>query len=181
MAVDDTDAFLERRRLRRQVPGWRGLGAVVAIGLIAAVAYRSGQTRLGPYVARLSIDGMILDDPARDRALRALRDDNDVAALIVRIDSPGGTFAGSEALFRNLRAGAERRPVVAVMAETAASGGYMTALAADYVIAREGTITGSIGVLMQMPNVTGLLEPLGRRIDPIKSHPLHAGPNPVEP
>ena len=181
MAVDDTDAFLERRRLRRQVTWWRVLAAVVAIGLIAAVAYRSGQTRLGPYVARLSIDGMILDDPARDRALRALRDDNDVAALIVRIDSPGGTFAGSEALFRNLRAVAERRPVVAVMAETAASGGYMTALAADYVIAREGTITGSIGVLMQMPNVTGLLERLGVRIDLIKSDPLKAVPNPFEP
>ena len=181
MAVDDTDAFLERRRLRRQVTWWRVLAAVVAIGLIAAVAYRSGQTRLGPYVARLNIDGMILDDPARDRALRRLRDDTDVAAVIVRIDSPGGTFAGSEALFRNLRAVAERRPVVAVMAETAASGGYMTALAADYVIAREGTITGSIGVLMQVPNVTGLLERIGIRIDVIKSDPLKAVPNPFEP
>ncbi len=182
MAVDDTDAFLERRRLRRQVTWWRVIAAVVAVALIALAAYRGGHTRLGgPYVARLDIEGMILDDPARDRALRALRDDSDVAAVIVRIDSPGGTFAGSEALFRNLRAVAERRPVVAVMAETAASGGYMTALAADHVIAREGTITGSIGVLMQMPNVTGLLERLGIRIDSIKSGPLKAVPNPFEP
>lgn len=182
MAVDDTDAFLERRRLRRQVTWWRVIAAVVAVALIALAAYRGGHTRLGgPYVARLDIEGMILDDPARDRALRELRDDSDVAALIVRIDSPGGTFAGSEALFRNLRAVAERRPVVAIMAETAASGGYMTALAADHVIAREGTITGSIGVLMQMPNVTGLLERLGIRIDSIKSGPLKAVPNPFEP
>src|SRR5262249_59071235 len=134
MAVDDTDAFLERRRLRRQLTWWRVVAAVVAIALIGALAYRSGQTRLGPYVARLNVDGMIVDDPARDRALRRLRDDNDVAALIVRIDSPGGTFAGSEALFRNLRAVAERRPVVAVMAGTATSGGYMMELAPVYVL-----------------------------------------------
>ena len=140
MAVDDTDAFLERRRLCRQVTWWRVLAAVVAVALIALAAYRGGHTRFGPYIARLNVDGMIVDDPARDRALRELRDDNDVAALIVRIDSPGGTFAGSEALFRALRAVAERRPVVAVMAETAASGGYMTAIAADHIIAREGTM-----------------------------------------
>jgi protease-4 len=181
MAVDDTDAFLERRRLRRQVTRWRVLAALVAIALIGVAAYRGGHTRFGPYIARLDVNGLIVDDPARDRTLRELRDDNDVAALIVRIDSPGGTVAGSEALFRNLRAVAERRPVVAVMAETAASGGYMTALAADYVIAREGTITGSIGVLMQIPNVTGLLERLGIRIDSIKSDPLKAVPNPFEP
>lgn len=162
MAVDDTDAFLERRRLRRQVTWWRVIAAVVAVALIALAAYRGGHTRLGgPYVARLDIEGMILDDPARDRALRALRDDSDVAAVIVRIDSPGGTFAGSEALFRNLRAVAERRPVVAVMAETAASGGYMTALAADHVIAREGTITGSIGVLAGKATLQGLYGHLG--------------------
>jgi protease-4 len=181
MAVDDTDAFLERRRLRRQVTWWRVVAAVIAIGLIAAVAYRTGQARFGPYVARLDVNGLIVDDPARDRALRELRDDNDVAAVIVRIDSPGGTVAGSEALFRGLRDVAARRPVVAVMGETAASGGYMTALAADYVIARENTITGSIGVLMQVPNLTGLLDRLGIRMDTIKSDPLKAVPNPFEP
>jgi protease-4 len=181
MAVDDTDAFLERRRLRRMVTRWRVFAALIAVALIAVAVWRSGGARFGPYVARLDVQGMIVDDPARDRALRALRDDNDVAALIVRIDSPGGTFAGSEALFRNLRAVAERRPVVAVMAETAASGGYMTALGADYVIAREGTITGSIGVLMQVPNLSALLERVGVRMDTIRSDPLKAQPNPFEP
>lgn len=182
MAIDDTDAFLERRRLRRQVTRWRVVAALIAIGLIAAAAWQADFGRLGgPYVARLDVSGTIVDDPARDRALRALARDNQMSALIVRIDSPGGTVAGSEALYRQLRVIAERRPVVAVMAQTAASGGYMTALAADHIIAREGTVTGSIGVLMQVPNVVELLNRIGVRVDTIKSDPLKATPSPLEP
>ena len=183
MAIDDTDAFLERRRMRRQVTRWRIVAALVALLVIAAAAWRADIRGLagGPYVARLNISGTIVDDPARDRALSALARDDRMSALIVRIDSPGGTVAGSEALYRQLRVIAARRPVVAVMAQTAASGGYMTALAADHIIAREGTITGSIGVLMQVPNVVDLLGRIGVRIDLIKSDPLKAVPSPLEP
>ncbi|MBL8837054.1 MAG: signal peptide peptidase SppA [Alphaproteobacteria bacterium] len=183
MAIDDTDAFLERRRMRRQVTRWRIVAAAIAILVIAVAAWRADIRGLagGPYVARLNVNGTIVDDPARDRALRELARDNSMSALIVRIDSPGGTVAGSEALYRQLRVIAQRRPVVAVMAQTAASGGYMTALAADHIIAREGTITGSIGVLMQVPNVVDLLGRIGVHIDLIKSDPLKAQPSPLEP
>ena len=169
MAIDDTDAFLERRRMRRQVTRWRIVAALVALLVIAAAAWRADIRGLagGPYVARLNISGTIVDDPARDRALSALARDDRMSALIVRIDSPGGTVAGSEVLYRQLRVIAARRPVVAVMAQTAASGGYMTALAADHIIAREGTITGSIGVLGGKMVTTAMWEKVGLTFDQV--------------
>src|SRR5690606_4608358 len=112
------------------------------------------------HIARLSVSGIITDDPDRTRAVLAAAKDPDVRALIVRIDSPGGTVVGGEALFRELREFARQKPVVAVMGELAASGGYMVALAAERIFAREGTITGSIGVIMQTTDVTGLLQKL---------------------
>jgi len=99
----------------------------------------------GDHIARLWVDGIIRDDALRDEMINELRKDDQVKAVIVRINSPGGSVVGGEALYRSLRTLAEKKPVVAVMGEVAASAGYMTALAADYIVAREGTITGSIG------------------------------------
>jgi protease IV len=130
---------------------------------------------------RLAVTGVISEDPARSAALKKVLKDGRVKALIVDINSPGGTVVGSEELFRELRAVAAKKPVVAVMGTLAASGGYMTALGADHIIAREGTITGSIGVIMQSADVTGLLKKLGIEPEAIKSAPLKAVPSPFEP
>ena len=132
-------------------------------------------------MARLSVNGVITDDPDRTRAVIAAGKDSDIKALIVRIDSPGGTVVGGESLFRELSEVARQKPVVAVMGELAASGGYMIALAAEQIFAREGTITGSIGVILQTTDVTGLLEKLGVTTEAIKSAPLKAVPSPLEP
>lgn len=176
----DADLLVDRRRLKRQLSVWRTL-AVVA--LVAVIGAGIGRAKLfgERHVARLSVNGVITDDPDRTRAVIAAGKDSDIKALIVRIDSPGGTVVGGEALFRELSEVARQKPVVAVMGELAASGGYMIALAADQIFAREGTITGSIGVILQTTDVTGLLEKLGVTTEAIKSAPLKAVPSPLEP
>jgi protease IV len=176
----DPDLLVDRRRLRRQITLWRTLAVVALVGVIAAGVGRAhlfGER----HIARLSIRGIITDDPDRTRAIVAAAKDSDVRAVIVRIDSRGGTVVGGETLFRELRELGTKKPVVAVMGELAASGGYMTALGADQIFAREGTITGSIGVIMQTMDVTGLLEKIGVKAESLKSGPYKAVPSPLEP
>ena len=175
----DADHILERRRYKRRLAFWR-VAAVVA--LVAAVAATVGRIEGGgDYVSRLDVDGLIFDDRDRARALAELTRDDGALALIVRIDSPGGTVVGGEALYRNLRAVAEKKPVVAVMGGTATSAGYMAAIGADHIVASPGSLTGSIGVLLQTADITGLLEKLGIKAETVKSGPLKAQPNPLEP
>lgn len=177
----EPDELVDRRRLKRQISLWRSLALLAAIGVIAALASRDGLVGEHRHVARLTVNGLIVDDPRREKALVEVAQNAAAAALIVRIDSPGGTVVGGESLFRQLRAVAEVKPVVAQMGEVAASGGYMIALAADHIVAREGTITGSIGVIMQTTDLTGLLSKLGIQAEAIKSAPLKAVPSPLEP
>jgi protease-4 len=176
----DADLLVDRRRLKRQISVWRAL-AVVALAAVIGAGIGRAKLFGERHVARLSVNGIITDDPDRTRAVIAAGKDSDVKALIVRIDSPGGTVVGGETLFRELREVARQKPVVAVMGELAASGGYMIALAAERIFAREGTITGSIGVIMQTTDVTGLLEKLGVSTEAIKSGPFKAVPSPLEP
>lgn len=176
-----SDDLIDRRRLKRRLTAWQ-LAAVLAIIAAALVAYgRFDQVVARAHVARLTVDGVIADDTERDEALAAIGRDSSVKALIVRIDSPGGTVVGGESLYRRLFEIGKTVPVVAVMGEVATSAAYMTALAGERIFAREGTLTGSIGVIMQTADVTGLLDKLGIQPEAIKSAPLKAQPNPLEP
>ena len=172
-----SDLVIERRRVRRRLAFWRivAIVALLAVAIILIPMPSGGPS--GDHVARLSIDGIIFDDPERDEAIFDLAEDRNARALIVRINSPGGTVAGSEALYESLRAVAERKPVVAVMGEAAASGGYVTALAAERIIARATTLTGSIGVVAEAPNFSGLLDKIGIDVLRVKSAPLKAEPS----
>jgi len=176
----DPDSLIDRRRLKRQVSAWRILAILLALAAVAAAVGRSGIYEGRDHVAVLEIKGIITTDRDRERALRKLADDDHAKALMVRIDSPGGTVVGGESLYRQLRIIAAKKPVVAVMGEVAASGGYMTALAAERIFAREGTITGSIGVILQSVDVTPLLDKIGVQPEAIKSAPLKAVPSPLE-
>jgi protease-4 len=177
----DTDAIIDRRKLKRRLSIWR----LVAIAAIAAaiLAFIASEEGLLPrdHIARIDIDGIIVEDAARGRALARVAANDHTRALIVAINSPGGTVVGGETLYRQLRDVAKQKPVVAVMGTLATSGGYMTALGADRIFARSGTITGSIGVILQSTDVTGLLKKLGIAPEAIKSSPLKAVPNPFEP
>jgi len=173
----DARDIIERRRLRRRLGVWR-VAAILAVAAAAgAWAWRSAP--MGAHVARFGVSGMILDDFDRDATLRSLAKDNAVKAVIVRIDSPGGTVAGSEALYEALRDVAKAKPLVAVLGEAAASGGYIAALAADRIVARGATLTGSIGVIAEYPNAEKLLDTIGVAFSRVASSELKAEPSPL--
>ena len=176
----DPDRLLDRRRLKRGIAVWRALAvaALVALALGGAAIFLPGDG--GERVARLWISGLIVDDPERDEIIAALRDDDAVKAVVMRLDSAGGTAVGGEALHLSLRSLAEAKPVVAVLGTTATSAAYMAALAADRILAREASLTGSIGVLFQTAEFTALLEEIGIRAEAIRSGPLKGKPVPFE-
>ncbi len=176
----DADYVVERRRLKRRLTFWRVLGVVALVAAIVAAAGRFDLRRQQDHVAQISIGGLILDDPDRDEALKEVADDDKAKALLVKINSPGGTYVGGEALYESLRRVGEKKPVVALMGTTATSAGYMTALGSDHIIARSSTLTGSIGVILQTADVTGLLDKIGVKSVVVKSGPLKAQPNPLE-
>lgn len=172
--VQDLDLILDRRHLKRRLNLWR-VAAIILIAVVLMLAFgRSGEVS-GPHIARVKINGMILDDLKRESMLRAIADDENVKAMIVRINSPGGTVAGSEALYERIREVAEKKPTVSVMATLAASGGYLTAIATDHIVARQTTITGSIGVIYRSPHFAGLFETIGIGVNEVKSDPVKAG------
>jgi protease-4 len=183
----DADTIVDRRRMRRKLTFWRvfavllAICAVVAIGAalrVPGTGALTGQT--AGTIARVTITGLIRSDQQRVEALERLGKSR-ARAVIVHVNSPGGTTAGSEQLNDSLTRLKEQKPLVVVVDGLAASGGYITALAADHIIALETSLVGSIGVLFQYPNVAELLKTLGVKIEEIKSSPLKAAPNGFEP
>ena len=178
----DSDVIVDRRRIRRKLTFWRvfaavvAIAAVVAVGVIATPSGRASLTSSGS-IARVNIEGLIRSDQDRVEALERLSRSR-ARAVIVHLDSPGGTTAGSEAIYEEIRVIAKKKPVVAVMDTVAASGGYITAIAADHIVARGNTITGSIGVIFAFPEVSKLLDTLGIKMEEIKSGELKAAPSP---
>jgi protease IV len=177
----DAEHLVERQRLWRRLAFWRVLFVVaVAAAIVVAWGRYGGTDKLGDHVALLDVSGIIETDRERDEALDRIAGDDRVKALIVRIDSPGGTFVGGETLYTSLRRIAEIKPVVAVMDNVAASAGYMIAVAGDHVVARRGTITGSIGVIFPTTSLVDFFDSFGITFDAIKSDPLKANPSPFE-
>ena len=151
---------------------------MVAVVAAVLVAIRGEHLAFGrAHVARLAVSGIITDDRKLVEAVTKLADDDSVKALIVAINSPGGSVAGGEGLHDAIGRVAEKKPVVAVMGGTAASAGYMVAVPAARIFAREGTLTGSIGVLLQTGQVAGLLKTLGIDAEAITSGPLKDQPS----
>lgn len=177
----DADLILDRRRLKRRLFWWRTLAVVALVGLGLAVYGRFDDVAARDHVSRLHLSGLILNDTDRLETIRSVAENRSAKALLVVIDSPGGSFVGSENVYGALREVAAEKPVVAVLQDLAASGGYLAALGADRIIAHPGTLTGSIGVILQTADVTELLENLGIEPVSIKSAPLKAQPNPLEP
>lgn len=177
----DADAIVERRRLRRRLYFWRGVTLVLAMGLAVALGlFASGglSGKDSPHIARVTVSGMILADAGQRKMLKDIASSDAVEAVIVFIDSPGGTTVGGEELYDGLRDIAEKKPVVATMGTLATSAGYMTAIAADRIFAERTSITGSIGVLFQYGNVGALMQKIGVDVRTVKSAPLKAEPSP---
>lgn len=177
----EPDQIIDRRRLKRRLTVWRVVAVVAVVAAVAIGAAQFKQVRVGPHLAFVAIDNVIFENRKRTAAIRRLADDPNVRAVLVRINSPGGTVVGGEALYSAFREISAKKPVVAVIDELATSAGYMAAIGTDYIVARQGSVTGSIGVIMQTTNITGLLGKLGITAEAIKSTPLKAQPNPLEP
>jgi protease-4 len=180
----DADAIVDRRRLRRKLTFWRVSALVVLVlAIVGAIFLLVPTGDLVPstdYIARIKIEGLIRDNRDRVEALERLSA-SQTRAVIVHIDSPGGTTAGSEQLYESLRALQAKKPMVVVVDSLAASGAYIAALSADHIIAHDTSLVGSIGVLFQYPNFTEALKTLGITVESIKSTPLKAAPSPFEP
>jgi protease IV len=180
----DADAIVDRRRMRRKLTFWRVSAIVIALVAVAGAAFvlapRNRIFPTGAYIARIKVEGLIRDNRDRVEALDRLSRSG-ARAVIVHIDSPGGTTAGSQQLYDSLRALQAKKPMVVVVDGMAASGAYIAALSADHIIAHDTSLVGSIGVLFQFPNFTGALKTLGIQVESIKSSPLKAAPNGFEP
>jgi len=180
----DADLIVDRRRMRRKLTFWRVLAVLVAIAAVVALAATAQRTDVltagGDYIARVKVTGLIRNDQERVESLDKLAKSS-ARAVIVRIDSPGGTTAGSEQLHDSLRRVAAAKPLVVVVDGLAASGGYIAAMSADHIVAQGTSLVGSIGVLFQYPNVSELLKTIGVKVEEIKSSPLKAAPNGYEP
>lgn len=181
----DSDVIVDRRRIRRKLTFWRVIAAVVAIAAVITVAVVATPAGRGTFtasgsIARVHIDGLIRSDNARVEALERL-EKSKAAAVVVHINSPGGTTAGSEQLHDALVRLKAKKPLVVVVEGLAASGGYITAIAADHIVAQQSSLVGSIGVLFQYPNFTELLKTVGVKVEEVKSSPLKAAPSGFEP
>ena len=183
----DADTIVDRRRMRRKLTFWRVFAILIAICAVVAAgaALRVPGTgvltgQAGAAIARVTFTGLIRSDQQRVEALERLGKSR-AQAVIVHINSPGGTTSGSEQLYESLMRLKEKKPIVVVIDGLAASGAYIAALGADHIVAQETSLVGSIGVLFQYPNLADLLKTLGIKVEEIKSSPLKASPNGFEP
>ena len=184
----DSEAILERRRLRRRASFWRIAAFVILVGAILGYLSLSPDFYLGRleaaaargHVAEIEVNGFIPTRPDAVEVIEKAAKSASVKAILLHIDSPGGAASGGEALYRTIRAASEEKPVVAVIDGLGASAAYMTAIAADHVLARESAITGSIGVIFQYAHFEELLAKIGAQYEEVKSAPIKGQPSPFQ-
>lgn len=171
----DVNQIIDRRNLERRLSFWQAL-ATVALALVLAAGYflliDRGLLVPADQIARVSITGYIGQDRQRDELFEKLAETDAVKAVIVSIDSTGGATTGGEALYESLRKLTEHKPTAAIIGDTATSAAYLAAIATDHVIARRSSVTGSIGVVFQWPDVSKLSKILGIQVQQVASSPL---------
>jgi protease-4 len=181
----DVERVVERRRLKRHVSVWRIAAVLLAVlflgSLLMGTSETGGSGGILPHVARISINGVITNDRKMIDLIDRVGKASQVKAVIVEVNSPGGTTTGGEALYDAIRRLSEKKPVVATCGTLATSAAYIVALATDRIFVYGNTITGSVGVVFQWANVTELMKTLGIQFEDVKSGSLKAVPSPFEP
>ncbi|MEX2165444.1 MAG: signal peptide peptidase SppA [Methyloceanibacter sp.] len=181
----DAESVIDRRRLKRRVTIWRIAAVVLGVLFLGTLLLGdqevTGSAGILPHIARVTVDGVITDDRKVQELLERVAKADQVKAVILDINSPGGTTTGGEAMYDAVRRLAEKKPVVAVCGTLATSAAYIVAIATDRIFVYGNTITGSVGVLFQWAEVTELLHTLGIKVEEVKSGPLKAVPSPFEP
>lgn len=183
MSAPNVDLLLGIHALRSKAAKWRVLAVSLFFLLIAFFTlseYGPKSVKKGSAIARVTINGIITENDYRDSLLRTLRNNKNYSAVIVYVNSPGGSVVGSEILYSDIKYIAEKKPVVALMGSIAASGGYLVSLASERIFAHEGTLTGSIGAIAQSVEFTDLLSKLGITPIVIKKPALKSMMSPME-
>ncbi len=161
---------------------WRGI--LISIILATAIYLFSNFTNFSSnfsHIARININGIIFDNSEIVEIIDNLAKNDNVKSVLVKINSPGGTVVGSESLYVAINSLSQKKPVISLMGEIATSGGYIVALASNYILARQNTLTGSIGVIVENQNFSKLSEKIGVSIDTTKSGKIKGGQNPLSP
>lgn len=180
--------IIERKRNKSLLSKWKFVALILFVALIIVAGdmlpenpvVKPSAVTGHDYIASIEIDDVIFEDQERYRKLHELADDKKVKAVIVHINSPGGSVVGSEMLHNAFIKISAKKPIVSVLGSVAASGGYMAAVGTEQIFAHNGTVTGSIGVIFQTAEVTELAEKLGVKFHNFKSSELKAAPNPTE-
>jgi len=150
---------------------------LILVALLGSIAWfshlrgREAGLMFGEKVGVLEVKGVIANVQPTIEELAKFRRDGSVKAVVVRIESPGGGVSPSQELYQEIRRTVREKPVVVSMGSVAASGGYYIACAAQKIYANPGTITGSIGVILQFTNFEELLRKIGFRMEVVKSGP----------
>jgi protease-4 len=145
---------------------------LIVFGIIALLSLAVTYTKkvpLGAKVAVIEVTGVIIDSADVIKEIEDYADNNSIKAVILRVNSPGGGVAPSQEIYEEILKLKKKKKVIVSMGAVAASGGYYIAAPADKIIANAGTLTGSIGVIMELPNVKGLMEKIGIESQVIKS------------
>ncbi|QXK91785.1 signal peptide peptidase SppA [Neoehrlichia mikurensis] len=173
-----SDQLVKIEILNSRIKLWRTVSFIViclSILLVNYVDFSGITNTIGmQYIAQVTINEEISQNDNRYRLLKQLAKNDNAKALILIIDSPGGSVVDSEILYQQIRDIAQKKPVVAVLNNLAASGGYMAAIAADYIIAHSNTLTGSIGVIAQYIGIAPMAKKLGISLKSIKTSELKA-------
>ncbi|MDO8746120.1 MAG: signal peptide peptidase SppA [Thermodesulfovibrionales bacterium] len=140
---------------------------LIAISVIFAIFQKN--VSLGDKVAVVRIEGPIMDSKNTVDEIKGYLKDPSIKALVLRVDSPGGAVAPSQEIYEEVKKATLKKKVIVSMGSVAASGGYYISAPADRIIANPGTLTGSIGVIMEIPNIEGLMNKIGVKTEVIKS------------
>lgn len=179
-----SDILIERTQLKSKLALWRLIAILSIFAIVVFFAIREkldlSESEDAPYIAYVKIEGMIIDDEYRQKKLEDIARNDNIKALLVIIDSPGGTVVGGEQLYYSLNNITSEKPVIVLMRTMATSAAYMASLGAERIYAMKGSITGSVGVIFQTIEVTEAMDSLGLKPISIKSHPLKAAPSPFE-
>lgn len=180
----DADTLLDRRRLKRRLFFWRfaAFAATVAVAVLAYAVWK-GDDLFAPRerIARVSISGFVGTDRKYVDLFESLAKNDAVKGVIVQLETPGGSTAGGEAIYEAVRALSAKKPTVARIEALAASAGYLIAIGTDHIVARRNSLTGSIGVIIQWPDASRLLDTVGVKYEDVKSSPMKAEPSPFKP
>ncbi len=184
-----SDNFTALIYLRDQVRKWKNI-TFIAIIILSVILMKvtfldedsknNNLSENSDFIASVDIDGIILRNKYRSKILEDIAKKDNIRAVIVNINSPGGGIVGSEILYQNIKEISKNKPVIAILGSVAASGGYMAAIGSDYIISHNGTLTGSIGVIIQSTEVTDMASKVGIKFNNYKSSHLKGTPSPFE-